>query len=63
MTLLGGVARDVAEGFLAAQADPEHLAGRHPVERQARANEGHRAGIPRDVQFVVDGLSLVMILG
>jgi hypothetical protein len=43
MALFAGAARQVPPRFLAPEANLQHSASGQAIERQARADEGHRA--------------------
>jgi len=53
VSLVSSRARHVAQGFLAAQADSEHLAGLHSFEPELGAHERHRANLAGDVERLV----------
>ena len=60
MALLGCGFRYVQPWFLAFQPHQQNLPGSHAVQRQAGANEGHRASLGGYVEFPVGWLFLLV---
>lgn len=51
---------DVRSGFFAFEPNGENLAGRHAIEGETGADEGHGAEIGGNIKLVVDDLLVVL---